>query len=256
MFFPDGFHQTFRTILINIYWVLQVGLLIKWQKRTERPFNKFEKDWRIWMVIFMTFQLFLFLPFYMTFFWLDKDLVFILIHFTASILLMLSALFLYFFPKLLYGLDEIKFVTDQIIKMESSSRKEKPEMQADEKMEELGLIILTWMDEKKVYLNQRYSIQDFARDTNIPYYQLSACINHYLNTNFADLLNKKRIEYSIELFQKAKFSNYTLEALSEICGFNNRNSFVSAFKKFQGTTPSGFRKGLKNKSNTRIIDHD
>ncbi|MCH6199985.1 helix-turn-helix domain-containing protein [Aquiflexum sp. LQ15W] len=244
MFFPDGFHQTFRTILINIYWLMQVGLLVKWQKNINRPFNKFEKEWRVWIIFFMSFQFFLFLPFYMTYFWLDKELVFMLVHFTGAVLLMSSAVLLYFFPQLLYGLDEIQFVADQIIKMESYPKTEKSGIQPDDKMKELGPIILDWMDEKKVYLNQRYSIQDFARDTNIPYYQLSACINHYLNTNFADLLNKKRIEYSIELLQKGEFSNYTLEALSGECGFNNRNSFVLAFKKFTGTTPSNFRKNL------------
>jgi AraC-like DNA-binding protein len=244
MFFPDGFHQTSRTILINIYWLLQVGLLVKWQKNIKRPFNKFEKDWRIWIIFFMTFQFFLFMPFYLTYFWISKDLVFMLVHFTGAVLLMLSAVFLYFFPQLLYGLDEIKFLTDQIIKIESSPKPEKSGSQTDDKMKELGQIILNWMEEEKVYLNQRYSIQDFARDTNIPYYQLSACINHYLNTNFADLLNKKRIEHGMELLQKGEFSHYTLEALSAECGFNNRNSFVIAFKKFTGTTPSDFRKNL------------
>jgi AraC-like DNA-binding protein len=180
----------------------------------------------------------------MTYFWLEKELVFMLVHFTGAVLLMSSAVLLYFFPQLLYGLDEIKFMTDQIMKMESYPKTEKSGIQPDDKMKELGSIILDWMDEKKVYLNQRYSIQDFARETNIPYYQLSACINHYLNTNFADLLNKKRIEYSIELLQKGEFSNYTLEALSGECGFNNRNSFVLAFKKFTGTTPSNFRKNI------------
>jgi AraC-like DNA-binding protein len=244
MFFPDGFHQTSRTILINIYWLLQVRLLVKWQKNIKRPFNKFEKDWRIWIIFFMTFQFFLFMPFYLTYFWISKDLVFMLVHFTGAVLLMLSAVFLYFFPQLLYGLDEIKFLTDQIIKIESSPKPEKSGSQTDDKMKELGQIILNWMEEEKVYLNQRYSIQDFARDTNIPYYQLSACINHYLNTNFADLLNKKRIEHGMELLQKGEFSHYTLEALSAECGFNNRNSFVIAFKKFTGTTPSDFRKNL------------
>ncbi len=244
MFFPNGFHQTSRTILINIYWLLQMRLLVKWQKNINRSFNKFEKDWQVWIVFFMTFQFFLFMPFYLTYFWLEKELVFMLVHFTGAVLLMSSAVLLYFFPQLLYGLDEIKFVTDQIIKLEYSPKTEKSGVQPDDKMKELGQIILNWMDEKKVYLNQRYSIQDFARETNIPYYQLSACINHYLNTNFADLLNKKRIEHSMELLQKGEFSHYTLEALSAECGFNNRNSFVIAFKKFTGRTPSDYRKSL------------
>lgn len=243
-FFPNGFHQTFRTVLINFYWLLQVGILIKWKKSIKRPLNKFEKDWSTWMVFFMTFQLFLFLPFYMTYFWLDKDLVFILVHFTGALLLMLSAVFIYFFPQLLYGLDEIKFVSDQITKMESSSKEEKSESQPDEKMKALGLVILNLIDEKKLYLKHGYSIQDFARETEIPYYQISACISRSLGTTFADLLNKRRIEFSKKMLQDGTYSNYTLEALSKECGFKNRNSFLSAFKKFTGTTPSEFKKQL------------
>lgn len=244
-FFSTGFHLNFRTLLINFYWVLQIISLNKWQKSLNREQTKFEKDWKVWMVSFMAFQFFLFFPYYLTFFWLDNRLAFMLIHFTGAILLVSSAILLYFYPKLLYGLNEVKYVSDQIPQTVELQKADKISPSHDLKMKQLGDLITKWIDEKKIYLIHGYSIQDFARDTNIPYYQISACINHAMDSTFSDLLNKKRIEYCLELFQKGDFSNYTFEALAKECGFNNRNSFSTAFKKFTGKTPSEYNRSLK-----------
>jgi AraC-like DNA-binding protein len=245
-FFSTGFHLNFRTGLINFYWILQIAVLFNWQKRLNREQNKFEKDWRSWMVLFLILEFFLFFPYYLTFFWLDRNLAFAFIHSSGSILLLSSAVLLYFFPKLLYGLNELKFVLDQIPSPSVMENKENGKSDPEEelKMKELGSIILAWIEEKEVYLKHGYSIQDFARDTHIPYYQISACISRSLDTSFSDLMNKKRIEFAMRILENGKFPNYTLEALSKECGFNNRNSFLAAFKKFTGTTPSDFKKHL------------
>lgn len=243
-FFPKGFHQFFRTVLINIYWLVQILVLVKWQKSLKRDQTKFEKDWKVWIASFMVLQFFLFFPYYLTLFWLDSSLAFTLVHSSGAILLFSSAVLLYFYPKLLYGVNEVKYVSDQIPQNESQ-KADKPDLNQEAKMRELATLITNWIYEKKVYLKHGYSIQDFARDTQVPYYQISACITRYLDSTFSDLLNKKRIEYSLKLLQKGNYSKFTLEALSHECGFNNRNSFSSAFKKFTGMTPSEYSRGLK-----------
>lgn len=243
-FFPKGFHQFFRTVLINVYWLVQILVLVKWQKSLKRDQTKFEKDWKVWIASFMVLQFFLFFPYYLTLFWLDSSLAFTLVHSSGAILLFSSAVLLYFYPKLLYGVNEVKYVSDQIPQNESQ-KADKPDLNQEAKMRELATLITNWIDEKKVYLKHGYSIQDFARDTQVPYYQISACITRYLDSTFSDLLNKKRIEYSLKLLQKGNYSKFTLEALSHECGFNNRNSFSSAFKKFTGMTPSEYSRGLK-----------
>ncbi|MCL6259822.1 AraC family transcriptional regulator [Aquiflexum sp. TKW24L] len=246
-FFPKGFHLIFRTAWVNVYWILQIAALVYWQKGLKRAQNRFEKDWKSWIIFFLVLEFFLFFPYYLTFFWLESSLAFIFIHSSASILLFSSAVLLYFYPKLLYGLNEVKFVTDQILPAKEIEVAGIPDPSQEIKMKELGMLITNWIEEKEVYLKHGYSIQDFARDTQIPYYQISACINRSLDSTFADLLNKKRIDYSMRMLQNGIFSNYTLEALSKECGFNNRNSFLAAFKKFTGTTPSDFKKNLPSK---------
>jgi AraC-like DNA-binding protein len=249
-FFPDGFHQSFRTVLISFYWILQVWLLIQWKKGKNEGLNSFEKEWATWIIFFMTFQFLMFFPFYLTYFFISKQLIFNLIHLSGAILLVLSAFLLYLFPRLLYGLNQLKYVSDQIVKSKSDPPIIIKDHLPENKLLGLRDIMTKWIEEEKVYLNHRYSIRDLAKDTQIPYYQIAELINHYLNTSFSDLMNERRIDYCVELLKKGEFSNYTLEAISEECGFSNRNSFASAFKKFKGMTPSEFQKDLKtNKEN-------
>ena len=243
--FPDGFHQTFRTILISIYWMMQGLILIQWKKGKKDPFNSFEKEWVTWIIFFMTFQFLMFFPFYLTYFFISEDFIFTVIHLTAAVLLVLSAFLLYLFPRLIYGLNELKYVSDQIVKIEPFQEHAQKELLPENKLREFEEVLNKWLQEKKVYLNPGYSIRDLAKDTQIPYYQIAEFINHYLNTSFSDLMNERRIEHCVDLLKNGAFSNYTLEAISQECGFNNRNSFASAFKKFKGVTPSAFQKGLK-----------
>jgi AraC-like DNA-binding protein len=243
--FPDGFHQTFRTILISLYWLMQSRLLFQWKMKKKNILNSFEKEWVIWIIFFMTFQFLMFFPFYLTFFFISKELIFSLIHLTAAVLLVLSAFLLYLFPRLLYGLNQLKYVSDQIVKSKSDQPTKIKDQLQEYKFLELKEVMTKWIEEEKVYLKQGYTIRDLAKDTQIPYYQIAEFINHYLNTSFSDLMNERRIDYCVELLKKGDFPNYTLEAISEECGFSNRNSFASAFKKFKGLTPSEFQKGLK-----------
>lgn len=247
--FPDGFHQTFRTILISIYWLLQVGVLIRWKMGKKIPFNSFEKEWVTWIIFFMIFQFLMFFPFYLTYFLISEEFIFSLVHLTAAILLILSGFLLYLFPGLIYGLNELKYVSDQIVKNEPIQQYPQKEQLPQNKLREFEEVLNKWLQEKKVYLNPGYSIRDLAKDTQIPYYQIAEFINHYLNTSFSDLMNERRIEYCVELLKKGDYSNYTLEAISQECGFNNRNSFASAFKKFKGVTPSTFQKELHKTGN-------
>ena len=49
-----------------------------------------------------------------------------------------------------------------------------------------------------------------------------------------------RVQYIKAGMVNRQWENITLEAIAEQAGFNNRTTFLSAFKKFTGMTPSGF----------------
>ena len=87
-----------------------------------------------------------------------------------------------------------------------------------------------------------YTINELAKDVQIPAYLLTQYINRKLETNFSDLINQERIEECCQLMESGEYKHLTLEGLADKCGFNNRNSFSVAFKKFKGVTPSQFQK--------------
>jgi AraC-like DNA-binding protein len=90
------------------------------------------------------------------------------------------------------------------------------------------------------FLKKGFTASELAAEMNMQPYLLSAVINRVFKTNFNDFINGYRIEHAKTLIQNGEAKMLTLEALSEQCGFNNRNSFTIAFKKHAGQTPSDF----------------
>lgn len=94
--------------------------------------------------------------------------------------------------------------------------------------------------EKQLYLVKGLKLQDLADELDINTHQLSQLINQYLNTTFFDLINAYRVREAKERIQNNP--EYTLLQIAYDSGFNNKTSFVNAFKRFEGTTPSRYMK--------------
>ena len=93
------------------------------------------------------------------------------------------------------------------------------------------------MIEKKPFLQKGYHIKNMSDELQIPVHQLSGFINHIVGMHFSDHMNKYRIEYCLELINENLPARANLNEVSKKCGFNNRSSFSSAFKKFTGQKP-------------------
>ena len=98
------------------------------------------------------------------------------------------------------------------------------------------------MYKKKPFLKPGYTIKDLSDELGLPSYQLSSFINHKLGMNFSDYLNQFRIKYCEEIIKKEGGGKLNLQQLAARCGFQNRNTFTTAFKKFTGRTPSEYTK--------------
>lgn len=98
--------------------------------------------------------------------------------------------------------------------------------------------------EEKLFLEPGLTLDDLAAklDTNRTY--LSKAINEVYKTNFTNYINEARIKESIRLIYSGNPGNMTVEGIGREVGFNNRGTFISAFKKFTGLTPSYFSKNL------------
>jgi AraC-like DNA-binding protein len=97
----------------------------------------------------------------------------------------------------------------------------------------------------KPFLKHGYSLRMLSEEVHLPLHQLSAFINSYYKKNFNDFVNEYRILSCIEKLLKKEWEFKKLESIAEESGFNNRNTFTSAFKKATGLNPSEFIKYIK-----------
>jgi len=95
------------------------------------------------------------------------------------------------------------------------------------------------------YLRQDANMEDLALKLNASKNELSSFLKEEIEMNFTELLNKNRIEYLKELLVAKKYESFTIEALSEMAGFNNRRNMYYAFDKYVGLTPTDFIKNIK-----------
>jgi AraC-like DNA-binding protein len=95
------------------------------------------------------------------------------------------------------------------------------------------------------YLLPDANIDDLALKLNTSKSDLSHFLRDEIEENFAELLNKNRVEYLKELLKAKKYESFTIEALSEMSGFNNRRTMYNAFNKHVGMTPSEFIQTFK-----------
>lgn len=100
------------------------------------------------------------------------------------------------------------------------------------------------MHEDKVYLNNAIRLKDLAEMMEIKTHHLSQIINQEYKLSFYDFINLHRISEAKKIIRD--HPNYTFIEVAFEAGFNNKTSFVNAFKKFEKTTPSKFREGQLN----------
>ena len=95
------------------------------------------------------------------------------------------------------------------------------------------------------FLDSTITIQKVATVLNTNSKYLSKIINEFKGKSFVQHSNDLRIEYSIiQLKKDSKLRNYTIQALALEFGFNNAESFSTAFFKKTGIKPTYFIKEL------------
>lgn len=121
-----------------------------------------------------------------------------------------------------------------------------------QRMAEIEEVVRKHLEEKKSFLQHGYTLKMFSEETKIPLYQLSAFVNKYYKMNFNDFINEFRILFSIDKLLKKEWMYKKLETIADESGFNNRNTFISAFKKVTGVKPSEFLKEIKTGNVTNL----
>ena len=121
-------------------------------------------------------------------------------------------------------------------------RREKHFFLDEKRRVEIGMLLKVLIEEKKCFIQPHYNLIQLSKDTQFSTNLLSAFFNQHLGYHFTDYLNNLRITHCKQLIENGAAIEYSLIGLSKQCGFNNRNSFTAAFKKFTGMLPSSYVK--------------
>jgi AraC-like DNA-binding protein len=168
--------------------------------------------------------------------WLLTTISIMVIFFTISLILFSE-------PYLLYGR-----YFNATYSGNENGKKNKQLHLPEEKINELQQLFENYIT-KQYYLHPHTNLKQVAGHLNTQPYVLSTFINHVYRMHFNDLINLHRIKYIEDGLTTKKWETLTLEAIAGKAGFNNRITFLTAFKKFTGITPTQYMKKLRGTKN-------
>lgn len=101
--------------------------------------------------------------------------------------------------------------------------------------------LLDLFERQEIYRQKDLKITQVSAllQTNRTY--ISSLINSEFGFTFSDFVNNYRVAAARELLSDSKQQSYSLNYVSDACGFGSVNSFIRIFRQNVGTTPGKFR---------------
>ncbi|HLO91444.1 MAG TPA: helix-turn-helix domain-containing protein [Lentimicrobium sp.] len=253
-----------RPLLLFAYCFYSLVLFVSTvQKEKDSVFEKqlrFMSQWITALFGFLTVLVVSHLSLIMISFEMRDEEVF----FTLNVLQIMSAIGLtglllspFFFPGILYGMprfpeydmSQIRVaplirVTQQMNESEKKLHEEHQKkiqfnLEADY-LKQIELKVEQCMDEHAPYLHSDFNLPQLSVLLKLPVHHLSYYFREVRKETFNDFRNKRRINYAKKLIAEGKANGLTLEAIGVLSGFITRNTFFTAFKKFEGISPGTY----------------
>lgn len=113
------------------------------------------------------------------------------------------------------------------------------------------------MEDVDVITSENFSLQALAKLVGSNTKYVSYAINERYGKTFKTLLNEYRIREACKrLLDKENYGNMTIRAIHQELGFRTATSFVAAFRKVTGLTPSEYKKHHTDPDCTADPDKD
>jgi AraC-like DNA-binding protein len=93
----------------------------------------------------------------------------------------------------------------------------------------------------KIYLESDISLSKIGKLIAQSSQKTSSVINQYAKRNFNDYINYHRIQHAKSMLLAKENEKFTISSIAFDTGFSSLSSFNSAFKKFEGITPTVYR---------------
>ena len=135
------------------------------------------------------------------------------------------------------------------IKREYVKNDDKTVTTIDDNVKEIILKRLKKLEEELFFIDSECNLHQLSEKLKTNPKYLSQVINIEKGSNFNNYINELRINYLLaKLLQDEEFRNRKLSYIASSIGYNNLNTFNSAFKKRQGILPSFFIKQLNEET--------
>lgn len=104
--------------------------------------------------------------------------------------------------------------------------------------------IIDVMENSTEIFNPEFSIDILARLCDEKTKVVSAELNSSLSKNFTSILNEYRVKEMCRRLNAPGSSSLTIEAIAREVGYRSRSTYIGAFKKHTGLTPSEYMKAM------------
>lgn len=108
-------------------------------------------------------------------------------------------------------------------------------------MDELEAKINNIIIIQKKYKDKDYSAKKLAEDLGTNTRYISAVVNVRFHQNYTSYVNYYRIQEAMSILLDKRYQDLNMEAISDMVGFANRQSFYASFYKLNHTTPREYR---------------
>jgi AraC-like DNA-binding protein len=177
----------------------------------------------------------------------------LIFHATTSAIFAAMILQIMRYPEMLKALAPEDLALEQIINRPAGATneaqpgsEEKTDSENASEFRQIMQRIDLLMAEQKPFREPELSLNDMAERLDIPARIVSQAINSTYHTNFPDYINRARVEEAKRLMESPEWSRHSLLDIGLEAGFNSKSSFNLMFKRIANTTPSAYRRIVRN----------
>jgi AraC-like DNA-binding protein len=97
------------------------------------------------------------------------------------------------------------------------------------------------LTENRLFAQPDLTLAQLATAASCTPHQVSEVLNRFAGVSFHDLINRRRVEDVKRQLDDPSSERFTIEGIGVSAGFGSRSALYSAFKRYEGMTPTAYR---------------